>query len=322
MSRCIFALLFAVVLVVSGCSKFDYSEHPVINKQALAANPPKSLAILPFSNASGVANANEVARRDLYAQLSGLGYTDVELSRVDQALSQLAVEYQLDPDEIPPPLIRRSGLADAVLSGQVESVTKRWALLYSHIRVAMQLQVIDARTNTTLYSNRAIGINQRFTAPTSLLGILTGAWNTLRHLRSSEIDQTLDLFAKKVAASFPNPSTVSGEGGLYLRDVILSLPRQTVKPGDEILLEFDGTPGQLGYMDIDEYVHAVRVPELEPGRYRLLYRIPTGPGLPRAMVRVRLAQAQGRQVEVSLYNKVFSIQPVAETRPASSPSGQ
>ncbi len=111
-------ILALSILSCAGCSRFEYDEKLTVNKEAFSQRPPRSLAVLPFANAAKVKKANELAREQIYAHLAPLNYQDTELSKVDTTLSNLSVRYQLEPDEVPPPLIRRPGLADAILSGE------------------------------------------------------------------------------------------------------------------------------------------------------------------------------------------------------------
>lgn len=299
-------LLIFLLILLGGCAKFQYSENVTIDQEAFASNPPRSLAMVPFSNASGVENADELARRGLYSSLAGHRYQDVELSRIDSVVSDLANQYNLEPDEIPPPLIRRAGLADAVLTGHVQQVSKRWALIYSAINVVCNLELVDTRTNRTIYKNTARGRNQRFTAPLSILTLFTGALDTFQILRSEEVDETFEELAQRVAKTFPDPAH-SGDQTLSIREPSLSLPRNPLAPGDEISIQFEGTAGREAQADIGSIQQNVRMPEIEPGLYRLRYRIPTGTRVDYATVRLRLRQAPDRQAELQLYNMPFSV---------------
>lgn len=301
-------ILALSILSCAGCSRFEYDEKLTVNKEAFSQRPPRSLAVLPFANAAKVKKANELAREQIYAHLAPLNYQDTELSKVDTTLSNLSVRYQLEPDEVPPPLIRRSGLADAILSGNVVSISKRWALFYSHIRVVLDIQLTDSRTNEVIYHNVASGRNSRFTAPTSILDLFSGAWDTILHLRDNEVDETMEDLSEHIAKTFPNPS-YAGQEELNIRDAKLELPRNPMQPGDILVLEFLGTPDRKALVDIGTIQVNAVVPEVEPGKYQLRYRIPPGTKVDYAVMRLRLLQEPDRQVEVTLYNQPFSVMP-------------
>src|SRR5262245_53600831 len=95
-----FSILAAVVLSAA-CSNMRVSQDPQVNAVAFQTNPPRSLAILPFHNSSGKNNADDVARKSVFAAFTGHGYEDLELARVDEKLSELGLEKNLRPDELP-----------------------------------------------------------------------------------------------------------------------------------------------------------------------------------------------------------------------------
>jgi hypothetical protein len=305
--RAVSAYAFLAVLALSaGCSTLRIKQEPVINREAFDQNPPGTLAVLPFTNASGVKEANEEARKSFYSALSGLGYEDVEPEEVDSALSRLAVAHQLAPEELPPPLIRGTNLADAILTADVLEVSKFWFIFYSHIKVKMCLELIDSRTGQILYQNKARGINYSISAPMSPGGIVTGAFRTLWHLKTGEMTETFEELSQELVKGFPDTSHVAEGGDYYIRDIKLGLPGDPIRAGQALTLQFYGTPGLRAYFDLGNIVTNIPITEIKPGYYGVRYVIEPGQSAQYCVVTCRLLGGL-EPVEAALHQKPFSV---------------
>ncbi|MCX7013181.1 MAG: hypothetical protein NTW86_11595 [Candidatus Sumerlaeota bacterium] len=302
------ALGLAAAFALSGCSHMFYRDAPFADQRAFEQNPPRSLAVLPFANDSGVKNADAMARQSFYSAISGHHYQDIELDHVDSTLAQLAAEHRLAPGELPPPVIRQSGLADAILAGQLTAVSKFWFLYYSHIKVRIRLEMIDARTGAVLYRNEARARNAKFAPPLGITDVVTSPFTALWHLRDDEVEQTFKDFFDRVVAGIPDyPEKASHQGAYTLRDVKLRLPRNPLKVGDAIGVEFQGTPGLKAYLDLGAVAQSIPMVEMKPGRYGVRYTIPPGQSSNYCVATCRLVGPKDK-VELTVFKEPFSIE--------------
>jgi len=296
----------AVLGLAAGCRRLTISENPRINRAAFNANPPQSIAVLPFSNSSGVKGADVQAREAFRAAVSALNYRDVEIEKVDSTLAQLAADRQLSPSELPPTLIREADLAEAVLAGEVLKVSKMWFLLYSRLKVRVRLKLIDTRTEKVLYENQARGLNQRFSVPLGPISLVKSTLQTLWDLRGEEIAETMEEFSKKVVKGFPDYPVMAQQGQYYLRNIKFMVPHNPLRPGEALGLIFNGTPGQKAYFDLGGIAKDIPVAEISPGRYGVRYTIQPGQSAPYCVVTCKLAGG-GQLLHVTLHRQPFAV---------------
>ena len=97
--RSLLVFSFTILLFLPGCL-FTFKTNPRIQNVAFRENPPETVAVLPFTNQSNAPETTELARSFFYNALASKSYTDIELSRVDAILAQLALEEGKNPLEL------------------------------------------------------------------------------------------------------------------------------------------------------------------------------------------------------------------------------
>jgi hypothetical protein len=84
--RIMMLVVLSALLLVSGC----LSRRQVVYQEMDSANTgsgPRTIAILPFQDATGTPGLSQMVRQSLYGHLSHRRFKDVELTVVDQALT-------------------------------------------------------------------------------------------------------------------------------------------------------------------------------------------------------------------------------------------
>jgi hypothetical protein len=283
-----FPVLIACCCLGIGCSSVRTEDSPFFREDVFRADPPRTLAIAPFENATGVADAAPKLRRAVYGALAGLDYTDVELSRVDQAVSQRAMQLNVPPDEVPPQEIAIPDLADAVVFGRVEHVSRLFLFIYGQYRIDVSLALYDTDTRQQLYVNRYVVRNRRWTIPTSPLGIGQSLLQTLWFMRGTELEKSFGEVAQEIAVRFPKPPAQVGEKGLFIDRVQVDVARESLREGDRVLVRVDGSPGKQASFSLGPRVVDQPLRETTPGQYGGLYVIRKGDDARYVYVRVRL----------------------------------
>ncbi|HUT25632.1 MAG TPA: hypothetical protein VM492_14910, partial [Sumerlaeia bacterium] len=156
------------IAALQGCSYYTMSERPIVEEQMQDKSPMASLAIMPVVNRTKKEGLNAMIRRGLYSHLSTLHYRDVELETVDEAVAAKSLELNLPPREIPPEAFQGTDLADGLLYAEVTRVSKFWFLVYSHIKLGMDLRLVDADSLAVRYTNQATLHKRRLSIPTSI----------------------------------------------------------------------------------------------------------------------------------------------------------
>ncbi|MBN1868888.1 hypothetical protein JW916_16540 [Candidatus Sumerlaeota bacterium] len=295
------ALFAALCLALSGCSYYTLSQDPTLDTEAFRSNPPASLAVMPVRDDTSHSprgkngrRLDEAARRVLYTALSTLHYRDVELTAVDEAIASRSLTLNLQPLDLPPAAFENSDLADALLYARVRKRSKFWLFIYSHVRLGMDLRMIDSRTGQEIYSNRATIHNRRVSLPVSIGGIVESLFLTLWHLRDSEIDNSLEEFGRRLARDFPDPRPSSS---LYVAidDVFVAPSKAVLRAGDRIDVEVRGTPNQVASYDIGRDVVGQPLEEKAPGVYIGTYQVKPGDLCETGIVRATLRSAYGSE---------------------------
>lgn len=277
------------------------------------SDPPQTLAFAPFSNTSKRDDADEELRQAVYAAVSGLGYDDVELDRVDQIVNQQALRLNIRPEEVPPQDIAVPELADAVVFGEVERVSRLFLFVYAQYRIDMNVAMYSTRSRQQLYTNEFVFTNRRFTLPTSLIGIGKSLLSTLWFMRGSELKESYEEVAQELAARFPAPPGQVGREGIFIEKVSVDVVRESLRAGDRVVVRVEGSPGKIGTFDVGARVKDQPLRETMAGQYTGMYVIKEGDDARYAFVTARL-RGEGEDAEsvtADAHDQAFSI----DTRP-------
>jgi len=311
----------ALCAALGGYSRMVYDEEVVISSRNMKKYHPRTLGFLPLRNATKIETANRELRKALYSEIAHLNYDDVDLNEIDAALSDLAIDHSLRMSDLPPTLIREQRLADAMLTGEVVKVSRVWFLLYSHIRVVLQLKLVDWDTQELLYSCEASGRNYQISVPfimTFPLGMFDwakGGFSTIWHLREEEMIKTFELFAKRVVENFPSGSHVAKESRLAIHNIQLNIPRSPMLAGDELKLVFQGSPGCRASFKMGSIAQNIPMVEMRPGYYGVKYAIPRGASATYCIVVCKL-ESDEDTLEVPLPEQPFAVDGTRYSVPA------
>jgi hypothetical protein len=302
-------LLLVLGTLVVGCGRVQTQESPFFRREIFMSDPPQTLAIAPFANTSNVEDAGERMRTAVYGALSGLGYQDIELSRVDQAVNQQALRFNVRPEEVAPQDIAIPELADAVVFAEVERVSRMFLLIYARYRIDINLAVYSTRSRQQLYTNEFIVTNRRFSFPTSLIGVGKSLLSTIWFMRGSELEESYDEVAQEIAQRFPAPPGEVGRSGIYIRRVSVDVARETLRVGDRVVVRVEGSPGKAGSFDVGARIAGQPLRESAAGQYTGREVIQQGDDARYAYVKARLeGSGEGAEsVEADAHDQAFSI---------------
>ena len=253
-------------------------------------------------------------RRALFASLSPLRYHDVELGLVDETLASVSLQTNTPPLQVSPSDIARKKIADALLYIEVTKESKLWLLVYSHIKLRLQIRMIDTRLNEVLYDNDATLYKHTVSPPTSLVDIASIGVTTLWDLRDSELDTVLDEMGKRIAKTFPDPQNSSGKD-TGIDGVFVTFAQPLLHAGEELEVEVRGTPGQNGTFDVGKIAIGIPLTEPKRGVYKGTYVIPPGVQDDTGIVQAHLKSHGGLVTTMSNVRGGFRIDSIAPKRP-------
>ena len=193
-----------VLLLAGGC----LSRRQVVYQEMDSPNGvshPRSIAILPFHDATDTPGLGPMVRQSLYGHLSHRRFKDVELAAVDQALA--------DPGGIPvdpltPDVLRTLGErlgCDAVVTGRVTELERLFMGVYSQLSVGADITIHDTHDGRRLWSDSYVARLHDGSLPLTPLGIPLSGVRSGWNLRDSQIIRAVDDLTRTLADRIPEP---------------------------------------------------------------------------------------------------------------------
>ncbi len=310
---CLFALSGILLFLLTGCL-YTFNTNPRIQSEAFQENPPIKVAILPFVNKTNSPGAGKLARSAFFNELAGKRYEDVEITRVDDVLAQVAIETGENPLELASEFLAEKLGADALFYGSVDDVSKFYIILYSHQKVCLTVRLYDVRRKAFIFSDTVAAYNRTIAPAASPLGLVTSCIETLWHLRKSEKIQTFERLARRLVKEIPEPDISPMHRPNLLKTIEVRVPSPTLKANDAVDVMITGAPQMTATFDIGNMRRFIPMAEIKPGIYRGRYRIKKGDNLDYALIRGHLT---GKTTTYEKINYRYSFR--IDTSPPVSP---
>ena len=289
-------LLTGPALLGTGCQNLTLGGEAYVYQPEPTDPPPRSLAILPTTDAARRPDIAEIIRSALFTETSALAVQNVELHQVDARLAQLAARLNLPPDQLPVEMLAHPSVADLVLFSHLEDVSRLWLVVYARVKLKMHLTLVDTRTRRVLYRNQ-FTIVDRLGGPTLTLGgtvehLMVGLFN----LRPAALQATLIQSAREIVQTLP-PLRVDRAftDALRIRDVRVTLPSRVLRADQTIHVQMVATPGANARFSIGRPDAPLPMQEIATGIYAGSYTVAPGDDTPYAIVEVHLEAPDGSE---------------------------
>lgn len=307
------AALFALIFL-AGCL-FTFNTNPKVDQNAFENTPPVKIAVLPFANKTKKPESNEIARTAFFNAFASMNYQDIEIGIIDETLGTLSQETDKNPLDIPPDIVASRLGADALIYGSVDEVSKFYAVIYAHQKVAVTIQMYDARKNAIIFSDSIEAFNRTISPADSILGLLTSIVQTLWHMRYIERIETYERLGNKMVENIPNITLPQLNRPNYIRKISVDIPSPTLKLGDQIVVTAEAAPNMKAVFDIGALRHDLSMTEEQPGFYRGVYQIRQGDKVEYAVIIVRVGKQSQFDQKMGIKNP-FSIDAVSPHPPS------
>lgn len=216
---------------------------------------PRTLAILPFTNATEEQEAPVVLRTVIGSHLSFLNTSIMHPQEVDD---RLPADYLTHPD-----LASYLGV-DAVLTGEVVEFERFFAGVYSHIKLGVVLKLHGPKDKLIWETSEEVTVRAGGVS-TSPWGLLLNAAVAAMHLTDENLFAAADKLSRQVVASFPQPESYASSGP-YIESVLHDAAGKHLKYGDTISVGIKGD--KEGYASVEVgNIEVVELKEIEPGTY-------------------------------------------------------
>lgn len=298
------------ILLLAGCQYVTISGSPIVDTDGLkGVTSPRTLGVLPTTDASGHPELAPPMREALHAALSSLPLENRQLPVVDQRLATIANRMAMRPEDLPPAALAHPSVADIVVFSKVEHISRLFLLLYAHNRFVLDFQMVDTRSRRVFYRNEFV-ITSRNIAPTlDILGLFSSAFRSLWHLRTESVRDTFDNGAQKIVAQLPALPVFSETGDrLAIVKSEVKLPKNTLGPGDRVQIQLTGTPKMNAAFSVGKVARRMPMREAAPGKYRAEFTVRKGMNTPYAVVETTLRLPNGSEtITDTVTDRPFSI---------------
>ncbi len=234
---------------------------------------PHKVAILPFANKTSNPEGSETVRKMFYNFFSSLNYIDLELATIDDSLKSANLYQKIAAGkDVSPQILGQLLGVDAVIFGDVISLGKIYALLYTDNQAGLKAQMVSCKTEKVIWElEHKIHIEDG-DLPLSPLGLATIVVKiAISHQQATHMKAASELCMQMVS-TIPNPPAIT-EPPPQIQAFVHNGAGKLLRPGDYLKIALIGEAGQTATWSLPPLVQALPMKEKEPGVYIGAYRI-------------------------------------------------
>jgi hypothetical protein len=250
---------------------------PSVNQeQAL----PHKVAILPFVNKTPNPDAGNIVRKMFYNFFGSLNYRDMEPYIVDENLKLNHIYADIVAGKKVSP--QKLGLllgVDAVIFGEVLSLGKIFALVYSDNQAGLKARMIRCSSAQPVWELEHTIHLEEGDVPMTPLGLAATIFKTaINHQQASHLKAASELCMQMVA-TIPNPPDVS-DPPPRIQTLVHNGAYNLLQPGDYLKVAMIGDKNQIASWSVPPLIENLPLKEKKPGVYIGAYRVKAADRLP------------------------------------------
>ena len=241
---------------------------------------PAKIAILPFVNKTANPDAGSLVRRMFYNFFSSLNYQDLEPYVIDDNLktNDLYTEITAGENISPHKLGQLLGV-DAVIFGEVLSLGKIYALVYSDNQAGLKARMVRCDSGQVQWELKHTVHLEEGELPISPIGLATAVFKTaLNHHQATHMKAAAELCMQMVA-TIPNPPAVS-KPPPKIQALVHNGSGKLLQPGEQLKVAMIGEKNQMASWSVPPLIESLPMKEKRPGVYIGAYRIKDQDRLP------------------------------------------
>ena len=273
--------LLCVFLAIGSisCSLIGLSSKPVpavLQEKEL----PHKVAILPFVNKTSTPEGGQIVRKMFYNFFSSLNYLDMEPFIIDDNLKGTDLYQEIIAGkEVSPQKVGKSLGVDAVIFGEVISLGKIYALVYTDNQAGLKAKMVQCKTGKILWELEHNVHLQKGDVPLSPIGLATTIAKTaLSHQQATHM-QAAAALCMQMVATIPNPPAVA-ESPPQIQALVHNGAGRLLRPGDYVKAVMIAEKDKHATWSIPPLMENMPMKEKEPGVYVGAYRIKDQDRLP------------------------------------------
>ena len=271
----LFIAALLAIFIVTGCVSCAFrilgpSPAPTVLEEEKL---PYKVAILPFANKTSNPEAGTIVRKMFYNFFSSLNYRDLEPFVIDENLkaNHLYADVTGGKKVSPRKLGQLLGV-DAVIYGEVISLGKIYALVYSDNQAGLKARMVRCSNAKPVWELEHTIHIEEGDVPLSPIGLAATVFMTaLSHKQATHMKAASELCMQMIA-TIPNPPGVS-EPPPKIQALVHNGAGKLLQPGDSIKVAMIGDKNQVASWSIPPLIENLPMKEKKPGVYIGAYRI-------------------------------------------------
>jgi hypothetical protein len=255
-------------------------EPAVLEKEQL----PHKVAIVPFVNKTSNPEAGDIVRKMFYNFFSSLNYLDLEPFVIDDNLKRNEL-YQsiISGRAVSAARLGKLLGVDAVIFGEVTSLGKTYALVYSDNSAGLKAKMVRCDSERIIWELEHNIHIQEGDVPLSLTGLAATIVKTaISHQKASHVQAAAQLCLQMVA-TIPDREAVTDPPPKIIA-LVHNAGGKLLRPGDLLKVAMIGEKKQKASWSIPPLVKNLPLKEKEPGVYIGAYRIRRKDRLPHGRI--------------------------------------
>jgi hypothetical protein len=196
-----------LLMLLTACAPKKPIANQELHRVLATADPPRTVAVLPFGNRSDAQGLEELVRTSFYSHLSALAYQDVELHEVDVRLKNNGLTSPDSFSAMPAQNLGRLLEADAVIFGEVTEFERVFVGVYSQLSVGASITIYDTRNGRELWQDNYVSRFHEGGLPLDIISIPLITMRSGLNLRETVKLRAVDDLCRELVERLPAPKT-------------------------------------------------------------------------------------------------------------------
>jgi len=290
----IFSLFVMVILAACGSTGIMEALKPEVSDESRL---PHKVAILPFVNQTSNPEAAAVVRKMFYNFFSSLNYLDLEPSSVDEKLNTKNYNKKIAAGEVVSP--RQLGQmlgVDAVVFGEVLSLGKVYAVLYSDSQASLRARMVSCHSGQIIWELEHTAHLRAGEMPLSIIGLAAALVKTVISHQRADVMQAASKLCMQMIATVPNRPALA-ESPPRIQAMVHNGVGTLLLPESHLKVVMVGDDGLDASWSVPPLIENLPMKENEPGVYFASYRIKPQDRLPYGRLEGYLRSKKGLQTQ-------------------------
>jgi len=270
---------FVILVILAACAATEIAEAPQ-PKVAAESRLPHKVAILPFVNQTSNPEAAAIMRRMFYNFFSSLNYLDVEPAFVDEKLTEENMYQKITAGEAVS--VQELGQmlgVDAVVFGEVLSLGKIYAVLYSDTEASLRARLVSCQSGQTIWELEHTAHLREGEVPLSITGLAAAIVKTAISHKMADVMQAASKLCMQMTATVPNRPALA-ESPPRIEVLVHNGVGTLLLPESHLKVVMVGDENLQASWSVPPLIENLAMQENEPGVYFGSYRVKPRDRLP------------------------------------------